>query len=524
MEPQTLLQRGQLGYSKQQKQLRDAPKAPTPVQPVATTIGDKQYTAGGATINPYGAPITSSAMSPTTPVKLPEPTIPTAPVTARSAIEASTAGVKATPTPTTPEPTQQDNLTKVMQDVLGVQSEIATAQSSVDRAAQDAARQEADRYTSEIEAKANATRRQVEELRKNNPTGSFGGALEDQIKDIERASLSEQADLSILQNAALRRFDTAKSIADRQLELKLEPLKLKLDNLKFFYSENKDILNKADDRAYQEKIKQQEREYNKTATQEKALSDAKVDAIKLAQTNGADTATLQKIQSAKTPDEAWLSIGKFGQNSLDVRYKNAQIAKLEADARDIDKASGALTESQLKAIDASPQGKKLSTLSALYQKSNDYKNLVDTYGFKAKGDAKALIDRAYADLQITYKEAANLGALTGPDVGLIQNAIKPASGAANWLDYQLSGGKAGVTGAIDSGLKKARAEALTNYKQLTARNPNYAGSEYVQTLITPFAKDYSAYPDIEKAEKGDIVQTEDGILLEALGDGNFSPL
>lgn len=316
----------------------NAPKE-MPVR-LSTGLDPAKYNAGGGVINPYGAPITSSAMSPTTPVKLPEPTIPTAPASTQSAIEASNAGLKAIPAPVTQAPTQADNLTQVMRNVLGVQEEIASAQANIDRQAQDTARQEADRYTSEIEANANATRRQVEELRKNNPQGVFGGALEDQIRDIERASLSEQADLSILQNAALRRFDTAKSIADRQLELKLEPLKLKLDNLKFFYQENKDILNKADDRAYQEKIRQQEREYNKTAEQEKELSATKVAMLTSAAQQGAPQSVQQAIQSAKTPEQAILSAGQYGGDMLARKIKlqainknNLEMSKLAAEIK-----------------------------------------------------------------------------------------------------------------------------------------------------------------------------------------------
>jgi hypothetical protein len=216
-------------------------------------------------------------------------------------------------------------------------------------------------------------------------------------------------------------------------------------------------------------------------------------------------------------------LGQYAGDVLDTQLKKAQIAKVYADAKKVDTVSGNLSEKQLKTIDTSPQGKKLQSLSNLYQLSQTYKNLVAQNGFKVAGGQKAIMDRAYADLKIAYKEAANLGALTGPDIAVLEEAIKPSSGAKNLLAYKIAGGQSGVTGAIDSGLATARAEALKNYKQLVSRDTNYGASDYVQSMLTPFAKDYSTV-DVKNAQKGEIIQTEDGVLLESLGGGKFSPL
>lgn len=308
------------------------PAAPAPVTP--TVEAPKQYNAGGGVISPYNKPITSAAMTPAPAVALPTPTTPTTTAPVEAAVNASTANVAKSndiatiAANTAPAPTQSDNLAQTMRDVLGIQDQITTETASVDRAAQDKARMDADQYTSQIEQEALATRRATESLQKNNPQGLFGGALQDEVNRLNRDSLSKQADLAILQNSALRNFDTAKSIADRQLELKLEPLKTKLDNLKFFYGENKDILSKADDRAYTELIKTKDREYNKIAASEKELSDVKISALKSAAEQGAPASVQNAIQNAKTPAEAITAAGQYAGNILDTKLKNAQIANI----------------------------------------------------------------------------------------------------------------------------------------------------------------------------------------------------
>lgn len=382
-------------------------------------------------------------------------------------------------------------------------------------------RKQVNEYTSQIEAEQLATRRKIDSLQKSGMTAE---AAQGEANRIQRESTAKQADLAILQNAALRKYDTLSEIADRKIQAELEPMKARLDNLKFFYGENKDVLTKKQDQVYQERIKAEEREYNRQEQEKKQLSDTKLSLLKSAAEQQAPAEVLSAIQSSKTPSDAISAAGQYVGNILDTQLKKAQIAKAWADAKKVDTTSGVLTEQQLRQIDTSPQGKKLTTLSNMYQLSQTYKNLVDTYGFKASGPEKALIDRAYADLKIAYKSAAELGALTGPDVALLEEAIKPsAGGAIKFLDYKLSGGRGGVTDAIESGLVRAREEALKNYKQLTARNPGYGQSDYVKSLITPFAKDYSTVNE-DNAVEGDIIQTEDGILLEVTSDGTLAPL
>lgn len=310
-------------------------------------------------------------------------------------------------------------------------------------------------------------------------------------------------------------IQTAQAQVDRAMSLKYDPIKQVIENQKFILEQ----INTKEARAASMVKELQLKEVENTQS-------FQTTALKNAIASNAPVEVQQAISRAKNINEV-LEVGKGylanPKDSLDMELTKSQIAKNYADARKNDINSGTLDENTLRKIDASPQGKKLVSLSGLYQKLQTYKNLVDTYGFKAAGDKKTLLDNAYADLKIAYKEAANLGALTGPDVGLIEEAIKPSSGATNYLDYKLSGGKSGVSGGTEQALIKARNEAVQNYKQLTSRNPNYKGSDYVKGLISPFAKDYNTV-DIDTVPVGEIIETEDGILLESLGGGKFSPL
>lgn len=467
-------------------------------------------------IKPIKAISADTIDSTTKPLNLPEPTpTPTPEVTLpeTSPLDAERTRIQADKTQ------QESGISSLLKEMGIVSGKEATY---ADQLGAEKAQQEYDRYSSEIEAEKNSANRMIENIRKNNPTRALRGGQLDLIANIERESLAKQADLAILGNAAKGRFDTATSIAKRKVESELAPLKAEYDARKFIYDNNKELFSKAELTKLDALVKAEEKKINKEEERLTKGNEMIINALQFGAPQSVIDKTNEIIKKGGSVVQIAQSLGKYNKD-IDMEVKKATIAKAWADAKKSDTTLGNLTEAQLKQIDTSPQGKKLVSLSGLYQKSQTYKNLLDTYGFKVAGAEKARLDQAYADLKIAYKEAANLGALTGPDVLLLEEAIKPASGATNLLNYKLSGGKAGVSSAIDGALSKARAEALQNFKQLTARKPEYRGSEYVTSLITPFAKEYSTV-DVDNVGAGEIIQTEDGILLESLGGGKFSPL
>lgn len=344
--------------------------------------------------------------------------------------------------------------------------------------------------------------------------------------DQKRIQSQAASDIGLI-NAQLQakqgQISLAQNTVDRAISLKYEPIKAQIETGKLFLQQNYDLLSRADKKLADEKNKQWDLQLKQIAKQEEDEKQKEAYIIKASSQN-APQAVIEAAKKAKTTVEAVQALGEYAGDILDTKLKKAQIAKIYADAKKSDTVSGNLTATQVKQVDNSPQGKKLTSLSNLYQLSNTYKKLVDTYGFKAAGKEKSLIDSAYADLKIAYKEAANLGALTGPDVTILEEAIKPsAGGAIKYLNYKLNGGKEGISAAITTSLGRAEQEALKNYKQLVTRDPSYVGSEYVRSLISPFATQIEN-TDLKTVEAGKIIETPDGILLESLGGGKFSPI
>lgn len=480
MNPDTLIERGNAGYSKQQKQLRQASsapattQAPAPVTPAQTTPA-KQYNAGGGVINPYNQPITSAAMTPAPAVALPTPTTPTATAPVQSSVNASnTTTTKASEAATAAQanatPTQSDNLSNFMKEQLGIQTEMTDAKASIDRAEQQKQQAIADEYTIQSEQEAQTAKLAIEALQKNNPQGLFGGALQDEVNRINRDSLSQQANLAILQNAALRRYDRAKSIADEQLAMKLEPLKMKLDNLKFFYGENKELFNKADDRAYNELIKTKDREYKKIEDTETQLNEIKKN---VAQYAGADAANiinqLSKIDS-KSPDAVSKAIalaGKYQSDPLDRAIKSAQLSKLNADiskTRSEIAGVGIQTNSGLRKLDdteyskftSNPNYEALSNGAKYTSALTGFKDAVKKYGTAdISATGQGTLNAAYSNLVASTKDYYKLGTLDAGVEKLVSLGV-PAPGKFRTRDKKVLSSLDVLKGEADKNISNAR--------------------------------------------------------------------
>lgn len=345
-------------------------------------------------------------------------------------------------------------------------------------------------------------RAQVNELRALDSANMTDAGRATATRDINRKYAFEQADLMLTVDIAERRLDRAQRTIDKKIELALEPIKLDLDFTKFFYEDNKADLTKAEDRAFNTRIAELDRQYEET----KALEQYKGDIVKTAMQNGVQIPSyvLTELNGAKTQAEVAQVLARNGislQNPLDVagqkldlQIKQAQLAKLRKDIGGLGAFDGYLDETEIKKIDASPQGKKVKALGDLKQKAQGYKELVEKYGTETPlGGQKAILESAFADLKIAYKEAANLGALTGPDVALLEEAIQPATSGGFLAPIKRFGrfitrqGRGSILSGIDQTLGIIDKNAETNFNQLLTRDPRYASSFYVQELAQPFS-------------------------------------
>jgi len=188
-------------------------------------------------------------------------------------------------------------------DYLKALTDSENIPSSIDYTAQDKAKKISDKLNAQIMADAKATRDRIEQVKQ-----TFGGTTagaQQEIGRIQNESSNHQADLAILKFVADNDYQGAADIADRQLKNKLEASRIKLEGLKFIYTENKEMFNKAEDRAYQEKIKNDERAYDEKVKFETDLNNLKLKAAE----HKVDATTLQKMGEAKTISEA-IDIGR----------------------------------------------------------------------------------------------------------------------------------------------------------------------------------------------------------------------
>lgn len=199
--------------------------------------------------------------------------------------------------------------------------------STIDRTEQDKAKKQSDLYTSQIEQEQLANRRQIENLQKN-MQGALASGISIEADRLTRQSLSKQADLAILQTAANRNYDTAASIADRQLEMKLEQSRANLEALKML-----------DQREYGEITAKKEREYKKQEEVEQQIKQLKLNVAQY----GGGVGLLNQLSAIDTTkpgafDQAIKIAGKYASDPLDralkqatLSEKYASIAKTKAD-------------------------------------------------------------------------------------------------------------------------------------------------------------------------------------------------
>lgn len=141
-----------------------------------------------------------------------------------------------------------------------------------------------------------------------------------------------------------------------------------------------------------------------------------------------------------------------------------------------------LSDKQRKEISVSPEKKALDSGRELTEALKRYRDLVSKYGFEAYGANKTALESAYADLKIKYKEAAGLGALTGPDISILEEAIKPATGRAGLSAKLFAGGNQGIIKGIDDTLRAVQRGMITKYDELTTRFDKYAADEYLKKI------------------------------------------
>jgi hypothetical protein len=339
---------------------------------------------------------------------------------------------------------------------------------------------------------------------------------------------------TLLAGAALQQGDIAlaQEQVTRAVSAKYDPIAEALENEKFFLERSDTRLTEAQRAVSEARKSQLDYELGVLESAQAAIVAATPYASQeeLMQMTKLDPQQAQLLAQSITgrvaqEDRALDRAAK--QASINASNISAQKAQMEIAAQQADLANGVLSEAQIKAVDNSPQGKKVKSLGELKAKLSNYQTLVDQYGTSSFGSQKATLDAAFADLKIAYKTAAELGALQGPDIALLEEALRPAS-FANPLTQGFAKLTGNGIGAINASLTEAQnvinQAAGTNIMQLYARNGSYRNSEYVSSLIDPLLTTVSDVSQIDSAAAGQIIRMPDGLLLQKQQDGTFKEI
>jgi len=305
----------------------------------------------------------------------------------------------------------------------------------------DDLQEELDDINSQILAEQHSRRRKLEALDEN-PNGLFGGALDDEKARIEKDSLRKEADLSVIQMARQGRFDSAKTIADRAVDAEFEREQQITNAVKLNYEVNKDLFTTAEQRAFETNLGNRERELTKQRADAQALSDAKLDALKTAQMNGAPLSIIQGIQNATTPQGVLTAGGKWA--SADLLAQAAQRQSIASSRTNqllaLGKAGDASAISELgfdpredtgntglSATETRQLNDKVTASNTLIDLATQYRDLVDERGFTntifGNSDVLGEIDALRTEITGVYKEARSLGALDSGVITMVEGVL-----------------------------------------------------------------------------------------------------
>jgi hypothetical protein len=194
------------------------------------------------------------------------------------------------------------------------------------------------------------------------------------------------------------------------------------------------------------------------------------------------TEILRKLQAAVSDAEQGLTKEQvaFMKNIMDNK-KSAQ--------EDISKENQKLRIRT--AINTSEQAKKIRNIGTLNQKLQGLESLVAKYGAEISGDEKAKLDSAFRDAEVAWKEAANLGALQGPDIEMIRGALGESPTTLKGIGrYGLSGGKEGLLAKIRGARQRAVDEGTLHYSNLQTIFPY----EVAEPIFSDFQKKLTLTP------------------------------
>lgn len=318
--------------------------------------------------------INAGTIGSATPIKLPETPIPTSTPEytlpdVTSELDKETAKIKAE------KAASESTLASLISEIGGVTGNEATYAT---QAGADVAQKEYDQYSSQIEAEKLASRRQIENIQKNNPTGALRGGQLDLISNIERDSLSKQLDLAMSAELAKGRADRAMSIAKRKVASELAPLQAKYDAQKFIYDNNKDLFSKAELTKLDGLIKANERKITDEEDRLTKGNEMIIEALSFKAPQNIIDQAKEALKNGSSPMEIANIIGKFSGATANAELLRAKIDTEKAQAEKARAESGTVNKKPL----SGEASKLLAISNGLEKDVSDIKARIDKLGYK----------------------------------------------------------------------------------------------------------------------------------------------
>lgn len=308
-----------------------------------------------------------------------------------------------------------------------------------------------------LQAEQEALQSQIENINANK--GTFGGSAQRDISEAQRQSSIKQGRLSMTLAFSNQNYDIARQISDRTIEAELEPLKVQMDALKFFYSENKDSLDKAEARQYETASREIQNQYTEQYNNKKAIQDLVIDAA----STGAPASVIQQAQqmasSGASVEQVAGLVGRYTSAALNAQAQRASIANTYSTIAERNSAASALGVNP-KVLGTS-QFKNVQNAQLLKDEINKAIANVQKYGNyeRLNGEGKGALDNSRIQLQSLLSTALEQGVVQPGEAASFQKAI----GSLN----QSSLIRNSVTiGALKSALETANTKINSNASAL----------------------------------------------------------
>lgn len=341
-------------------------------------------------------------------------------------------------------------------------------------------------YGTQILAEQKALNNQVKEIEKN-AEGRTAQGITIETNKAKSESLSRQADLAILQKVAIDDYTAAKTEADRYIDAKYSLVERNLDIFDEIYQKYEATATKDEARAFEEAQFNRRQQAQDARDAEKTLQSVKLDAMRMAQANGAPASIVASIQNAKTPEDVLNLGGQWGSvDMLEQQYKrirNATAAK-EYDQLLLElsgEGDAALSPEDRSKVAGMKQSQDAQTLITLNANLARLKNLYLTYGSynPFNRDAARRIAALRSQLEIDIAVAGGQGAISEQEADRYKSIV----GGGTWQ----KGSK--IASSIDEAMKTNDVKISNNINYVKSAIPGAVAFEPFTDFLTQRSAD-----------------------------------